>query len=89
MQGKSIGKIQSALVRIYEVKILSIVLCCETNTDKASTTWDKPNIEKKCNIFRVCLHTPKKKLLQWEERGGNTCVLHKWCRVVRLMRAEV
>lgn len=25
-------------------------LCCETSTDKASTTWDESNIENKCNI---------------------------------------
>lgn len=89
MQGKTIGKIQSSLVRTYEVKIVSIV-CVVRQT---LTKYQPPGINQilKINLilFRVCLHTPKKKLLQGEETGGKTCVLHKWYREMRLMREEV
>lgn len=76
-------------MRTYEVKIVSSV-CVVTQT---LTKHPPPGMSQllKINVifFKICVHTPKKKLLQWEERGGKTCVLYKWYRAVRLMRAEV
>lgn len=89
MQGRTIGKIQSALVRIYEVKILSSVHAVRQTLTKHQPPEMNQILKINVILLRIRLHTPKKKLLQWKERGGKTCVLCKWCREVRLMRAKV
>lgn len=89
MQGRTIGKIQSALARIYEAKMVSNVHAVRQTLTKHQPPEINQILKINVILLRIRLQTPKKKLLQWKERGGKTCVFYKWCREVTLMRAEV